>query len=245
MKNNYFFIMLMMLSQVVFSQKNDNKKMQGKITAGKALVEDVEVVNFSNATMARSNAKGEFVIYAKTGDVLILSGTNLEHKRKTITRDEFTAGTLEIVMQPKVTVLDEVVVNKDSDGFSVVKPAKVYTPAERKLRTASKPVELIQGLGISNDAILNFLSGRTKTLKKGVQVEKEIARLEKIDNYFDESYYTESLDIPKDYVNGFKYYIVGDEEFAKAMDGNNKIAMEASIIKLAEKYKALLADEKK
>lgn len=244
MKNNYFFIILMMLSQVVFSQKNDNKKMYGKITAGKALVDDVEVVNFSNATMARSNAKGEFVIYAKTGDVLILSGANLEHKRKTITRDEFNAGTLQIAMQPKITELDEVVVDKN-DAFSVVKPEKVYTPAERKLRTASKPVELIQGLGISNDAILNFFSGKTKTLKKGVQVEKEIARLEKIDSYFDESYFTENLEIPKDYVNGFKYYIVGDQEFAKALDGNNKMAMEASIIKLAEKYKALLADEKK
>lgn len=244
MKNNYFFIILMMLSQVVFSQKNDNKKMYGKITAGKALVDDIEVVNFSNATMARSNAKGEFVIYAKTGDVLILSGANLEHKRKTITRDEFNAGTLEIAMQPKITELDEVVVDKNEE-FSVVKPEKVYTPAERKLRTASKPVELIQGLGISNDAILNFLSGKTKTLKKGVQVEKEIARLEKIDSYFDENYFTENLEIPKDYVNGFKYYIVGDQEFAKALDGNNKLAMEASIIKLAEKYKALLADEKK
>lgn len=243
MKNNYLFI-LIMLSQVVFSQKNDNKKMYGKITANKALVEDVEVVNFSNATMARSNAKGEFVIYAKTGDVLILSGTNLEHKRKTITRDEFNAGTLEIVMQSKVTELDEVVVDKN-EAFSVVKPEKVYTPAERKLRTASKPVELIQGLGISNDALLNFFSGKTKMLKKGVQVEREIARLEKIDGYFDENYYVENLEIPKDYVNGFKYYIVGDEEFSKALDVNNKVSMEASIIKLAEKYKALLADEKK
>lgn len=234
----------MMLSQVVFSQKNDNKKLYGKITAGKASVEDIEVVNFSNATMVRTNAKGEFAIYAKANDVLILSGTNLEYKRKTVTRDEFSAGTLQITMQPKVTELQEVVVTQ-SDGYSVVKPAKVYTPAERKLRTASKPLELIQGLGISNDALLNFFSGRTKTLKKGVQVEKEIARLEKIDGYFEENYYAETLDIPKDYISGFKYYIVGDEEFSKALDTGNETAMEVSIIKLAEKYKALLADEKK
>lgn len=244
MKNNYFLILLILLSQIVFSQSKENKKIYGKITAGQVPVDDIEVVNFSNATQTRTNAKGEFYIYARTGDVLILSGANLEHKRKTITKDEFNSGNVEIVMKPEVTELQEVVVEK-SDEFSVVQGVKKYTPAERKLRTASKPVGLIQGLGISNDAILNFLSGRTKTLKKGVQVEREIARLEKLDNFFDEAYYTESLDIPKDYVNGFKYYIVGDEEFSKALDQNNKTALEVSIIKLAEKYRGLLADEKK
>lgn len=244
MKNNYFFLILILLSQVVFSQSKENKKMYGKITAGQASVEDIEVINFSNATQTRTNSKGEFYIYARASDVLILSGTNLEHKRKTITKDEFNAGTVQIVMKPVVTELQEVVVEK-GDEYSVVTGAKKYTPAERKLRTASKPVEMIQGLGISNDAILNFLSGRTKMLKKGVQVEREIARLEKLDNYFDEAYYTESLGIPKDYINGFKYYIVGDENFAKALDQNNEAELEASIIKLAEKYKGLLADEKK
>lgn len=244
MKNNYFFLILILLSQAVFSQTKENKKIYGKITAGQVPVEDIEVINFSNATQTRTNAKGEFYIYARVSDVLILSGANLEHKRKTITKDEFNTATVEIVMKPIVTELQEVVVEKN-DGISVVSGAKKYTPAERKLRTASKPIELIQGLGISNDAILNFFSGRTKMLKKGVQVEKEIARLEKLDDYFDETYYLESLDIPKDYVNGFKYYIVSDEEFSKALDQNNKTALEVSIIKLAEKYKGLLADEKK
>lgn len=245
MKNNCFFlILILLLSQVAFSQSKENKKMYGKVTAGQASVDDVEVINFSNATQTRTNSKGEFYIYARVGDVLILSETNLEHKRKTISRDEFNAGTIEIVMKPVVTELQEVVVEK-GDEFSVVTGAKKYTPAERKLRTASKPVELIQGLGISNDAILNFLSGRTKMLKKGVQVEREIARLGKLDNYFDEAYYTESLGIPKDYISGFKYYIVGDENFTKALDQNNETELEVSIIKLAEKYKGMLADEKK
>ncbi len=244
MKNNYLFLILILLSQVVFSQSKENKKIYGKITVGQAPAEDVEVINFSNATQTRTNSKGEFYIYARVSDVLILSGANLEHKRKNITKEEFNAATVEIVMKPEVTELKEVVVEKD-DEFSVVSGAKKYTPAERKLRTASKPIEQIQGLGISNDAILNFLSGRTRMLKKGVQVEREIARLEKLDNYFDEAYYTESLDIPKDYVNGFKYYIVADEEFSKALDQNNKTALEVSIIKLAEKYRGLLADEKK
>ncbi|WP_447635087.1 hypothetical protein [Flavobacterium microcysteis] len=244
MKNNSLFLILILLSQVVFSQSKENKKMYGKITAGQASVEDIEVINFSNATQTRTNSKGEFYIYARASDVLILSGTNLEHKRKTITKDEFNTGTVLIVMKPVVTELQEVVVEK-GDEYSVVTGAKKYTPAERKLRTASKPVELIQGLGISNDAILNFLSGKTKMLKKSVQVEREIARLEKLDNYFDEVYYTEKLDIPKDYINGFKYYIVGDENFNKALDQNNKTELEVSIIKLAEKYKGLLADDKK
>ncbi|TPD65610.1 hypothetical protein [Flavobacterium microcysteis] len=244
MKNNYFFLILILISQVAFSQSKENKKIFGKITAGQASVDDIEVINFSNATQTRTNSKGEFYIYARVSDVLILSGNNLEHKRKTISRDEFNAATVEIVMKPIVTELQEVVVEK-GDEYSVVTGAKKYTPAERKLRTASKPVELIQGLGISNDAILNFLSGKTKMLKKSVQVEREIARLEKLDNYFDEIYYTEKLDIPKDYINGFKYYIVGDENFSKALDQNNETELEVFIIKLAEKYKGLLADEKK
>ena len=62
MKNNYFLILLILLSQIVFSQSKENKKIYGKITAGQVPVDDIEVVNFSNATQTRTNAKGEFYI---------------------------------------------------------------------------------------------------------------------------------------------------------------------------------------
>lgn len=233
---------------MAFSQAKDYKKIHGKITAGKASVEGVEVVNFSNGTMTNANSKGEFDILARPSDVLMFSSPNLEYKRKTLNKDEFTAGTVQIVMEPKVTELDEVVVEKSDNlnetQFSVAKPTKVYTQAERKLRTAAKPLDQIQGLGISNDAILNLLSGRTKMLKKEVQVEREVKMMEKLDDLYEDNYYIESLNIQKDYIKGFKYFIVSDAAFAKALNENNNLQIKGTMIALAEKYNKMLADEK-
>lgn len=247
MKNNYLFLILTLISQFAFSQTQE-KKIHGKITAGKNSVDAIEIMNFSNGTMASTNSEGHFYIWAKPNDVLIFSNTNFEYKRKKVTTQEFDSGEIKVEMTPKVTQLDEVLVNKNDNlnasDLGISSATKVYTPAERKLRTASKPIELIQGLGFSNDALFNALSGRTSMLKKGVQVEKKEAAMEKLDDLFDDNYFVDNLGIPKEHVKGFKFYIVNDASLVQAVEANNKVAVEAKLIGFAEEYIQILADEK-
>lgn len=244
MKNN-FFLFLLFIFQLSFSQAND-KLMTGKINTLQVVPEGVEVINMRTSKMTTSNATGEFSLYAKSGDVLVFSSRNFEYMKKTITRGEFTDGKFTVAMIPKITQLDEVEVNKDDKlvRSALWDNAKEYTPAERRLSTAATPGRLNQGLEISNDAIINAISGKSKRLRKEVAVEKKEALLEQIDDAYPDEYYIESLGIEKDYVAGFKYFIVEDAAFQKTLETRNKALRDTAIIELAQEYKQLLANEK-
>jgi hypothetical protein len=147
-------------------------------------------------------------------------------------------------MTAKITELEEVIVNKHPEINAVSlgispKGIKQYTPAERKLATASSAKLNPQGL----DPLINAISGRTKMLKKELEVEKKERLLAYIGALFDDEYYGETLKIPAKYIKGFQYYCVEEEEFAKSLRSKNKAMIKLLIVPLAEKYNKIIADE--
>ena len=81
-------------------------------------------------------------------------------------------------------------------------------------------------------------------MKKEVAVEKKEAALIRIEELFDDEYFTDQLKIQKDYVDGFKYYVVNDEEFLNTLKSENKRALDKIFFHLAAEYKEVLAGEK-
>lgn len=243
MKNNYLLIVLLLVSTFSFSQSKE-KLIKGRITAGPVTVENVEVINIANQRMVVTNDKGEFEIWAKTNDLLLFSNSNYEDFRKRLWESEYNAGKIEIKIIPIVTQLEEVVVTQTDEIGNEYKAAKQYTPAERKLATGATPVRMIQGIGISNDAIINAISGKTKMMKKEIAVEKKEAALVRIDELFEDNYFIDQLKIDKDYVDGFKYYVVNDQEFLNTLKTENKRALDKIFFHLAAEYKGVLAREK-
>lgn len=147
-------------------------------------------------------------------------------------------------MTAKITELEEVIVNKHPEINAVSlgispKGIKQYTPAERKLATASSAKLNPQGL----DPLINAISGRTKMLKKELEVEKKERLLAYIGALFDDEYYTQTLKIPANYIKGFQYYCVEEEEFAKSLRSKNKAMIKLLIVPLAEKYNKIITDE--
>lgn len=243
MKNNYLLIVLFLVSTFSFSQTKE-KLIKGRIISGPVTVENVEVINVANQRMVITNSKGEFEIWAKTNDLLLFSNSNYEDSRKRLWEEEYNSGKIEIKIVPIVTELEEVVVTQTDEIGNEYKAAKQYTPAERKLVTGATPIRQIQGIGISNDAIINAISGKTKMMKKQVSVEKKEMALIRIDEMYDDSYFTDQLKIEKDYVDGFKYYVVNDEEFLETLKTENKRALDKIFFNLSAEYKEVLAGEK-
>ena len=239
MKNNYLALLLLFISQFAFSQAQD-KLLTGKITTLQSTASGVEIINMRTQKVVKSDAKGQFKMYAKSRDVLVFSSQNFEDGKKTITAEEFKDGNFSIAMIPKVTQLEEVVVDKE---MQVGKNVKDYTPAERRLKAGTRPATLNQGLEINNDAIINAISGKSKQLKKELAVEKKQGYLEKLDDFSDE-YYVNDLGIPADYVEGFKYYIIYDEPLTTLLNANDKAGLESQMLVLADEFKKVLADGK-
>lgn len=236
-KNKIRYLLVFLLFPVLIWAQDAT--LRGKVMLDSLSAENINVLNSRTQLATVTNAKGEFSIAVKLGDLLIFSSFNVETRRKYIRPEDLKGELLLIKMQPSVTELEEVKVN-DNGGISaqsvgIPGATRHYTPAERKVRTAT--TGLI-------DPLFNKLSGRTKMLKKQVLVEKNERLLNKLDGLYEEKYYTQELKIPEDYIGGFQYYIVEDPDFARALEEKNKTLTMFYVKKLAVDYIDLINQEK-
>ncbi len=238
---------------MTFGQTTGEKTIHGKIIVESGQVAGVTIINLVNEKNTFSDNNGEFYITAKADDLLVFSSVNLEYHRRIIEETDLKSEIIIIKMASKVTQLEEVIVNKHPEINAVAlgispRGIKKYTPAERRLKTAGdfKPIQLLGILGgsLPVDPILNAISGRTSMLKKELEVEKKERSLVVLSSLFENSYFSETLKIPADYIKGFQYYCIEDKAFAKALATKNKTKIEFAIVPLAAKFNSLISDEK-
>ncbi len=226
---------MLFITQLFFGQNANEKLIHGKIVADSIALEGIEVVNLVNEKATVTNTNGEFFILAKADDLLFISGKNVEIKRKTIEEEDLKLPIIVIQMVSKAIEIEEVTVEKKSDGISIIPGVKKLTPAQRKLYTAQSGIL---------DMPLNWMSGRTAMLKKELVVEGKERLLAKIAVLYEEQFYVEKLNIPADYIKDFQYYLIDDKPFVAAMKAKNKDMMKFLIGKLAASYNQLMTDEK-
>ena len=228
---NWFVVLLLFMTFCTWSQTSNEKILHGKIVADSASVAGIDVVNLGNEKVTVTNNKGEFYILGKADDILVFSAMTLEMKRMLVDEDDLKSETITITMTPKINELNEVIVKKNTaEGTSIFYVKKHYTPAERKLFTATSGLL---------DAPLNWLSGRTEMLKKEIIVERKERMLNKLGVLYEDKYYTQTLKIPEIYIDDFQRYIIEDKEFAAALKVKNRTMMLFLISKLAVNYNAI------
>ena len=234
--NRLFFIIVLLLSLPVLSQ--ERKSFLGKVVSGEMVIEDVFVINKSTGEETKTNSKGEFLILAKNGDNLVVYGTKTDVR-------EFAINDLSFKEQPYVVSVDikgyelqEVVVEGStitSESLGLVpKNQKQYTPAERKVFTATE----------GTDAIFNAISGRTKMLKKAAETEKKEGVMETLNGMYTDTEIVEQFNIPSDYVRAFIFYAAEDKGITKALKGKNDSLVKLLLIDLAKKYLVAIKDVK-
>ena len=229
--NKWVVLLLFFGTFSLWSQDRNEKLLQGIIVADDALLLGIDVVNLGNEKVTVTNSKGEFSILAKADDILVFSSKSLEMRRVLIDEDDLNSGTITVNMYPKINELNEVIVKKNSiEGVSIIPGQKQYTPAERKLHTATSGLL---------DAPISWMSGRTAMLKKEVVVERKERLLDKIGILYEDKYYIETLKIPEIYIDDFQRYIIEDKEFTAALKVKNRTMMLFLISKLAVNYNAI------
>ena len=215
----------------LWSQDRNEKLLQGIIATDDELLSGIDVVNLGNEKVTVTNSKGEFFILAKADDILVFSSKSLEMRRLLIDEDDLKSGTITVNMYPKINELDEVIVKKNAaEGVSIIPGQKQYTPAERKLHTATSGLL---------DAPISWMSGRTAMLKKEIVVERKERLLDKIGILYEDKYYIETLKVPEIYIDDFQRYIIEDKEFTAALKVKNRTMMLFLISKLAVNYNAI------
>ncbi len=250
-----FFFLFVFIQSVGFCQSTELTFLRGKIICPIKELGEVNIFNLRSETATNSNEIGNYSLFVKVGDTLEFKSLQIETQKIVIREADLTKSILVTNLVPKTIDLAEVEI-KDNSNINAVslrildKPAKKYTPAERRLKTASDmdftpSVGLMSGGSFGVDPIINAITGRTAMLKKEVEVERKERLIVKIENQFKSNYFTKKLKIPEEYVKGFLYYIVDDAKLITYINEKNKGMSKFRMSELATEYLTLLkADEK-
>jgi hypothetical protein len=112
MKQIILFI-LMLFTLSIAAQVKPRQLVKGKIIANQN-IENVTIYNTTSQKGAISNIDGEFSIYAKTQDTLIIESLVLQTKKIIMKDSDFEMVTLNIKLEEKLNELEEVVVSNNS-----------------------------------------------------------------------------------------------------------------------------------
>lgn len=233
---------LLLFSFSLWSQAE--KEIAGFISVPNATPGGVRILNLVNQRETVSDDKGGFRIPAKPDDVLLFSAPHLDLMRHIVEDNEYEKGVLTLKMTAKTNQLEEVEVNTypniNATSLGILeKPAKSYTPAERRLRSTRhvfiSPVKG-GGMGFSFDPVLNYLTGRTHRLKNELEVEKYPRALKRMQEWYDAAYYDSKFGITAEESGPFEYFCIEDEEFRESVIAGKRHDADLRIVFLATAF---------
>ena len=228
--------------------------LKGKVISDASSLDEIHVINLTNEKSTVTEKGGFFSILAKVTDTLMFSGMQIKGMQIVLKQSDFSENLFFMRLKQQITMLDEVYIKDYSEinAFSLgIIPfgTKSYTPAQRRLRTATAPFLDLNAGGMAGgsvgvDPIINWLSGRTAMLKKELAVEKKERLQVKIDNLYKEDFFVKTLKIPVEYIKGFQIYVNDDQRLIDSIKSKNKTMTTFLLGELAEKYKQITFPKK-
>lgn len=236
----------------IFAQQLTRTQLNGKVSADLIALENIHVINKATKELSTTNQQGIFKIQAKANDTLLFSCSQFLELKICVTQNDLEQNIFTVQLDQEINQLKEVIVQSNINAVSlgiIPKGQKSYTAAERKLYTAthlnaSANVGSMMGGSISADPLLNWISGRTKMLKKNLAVEKKELYLRRIEYLFSDDYFINTLKIPVNYIKGFEYYLVENQDFVKILESNNTALSAFFMGDLAIKYQEIIASNR-
>lgn len=230
---------LTFFSQFSFAQTDTLIK--GKISVDTNDNDGVTIVNLSKKTSTVSFNGGFFKIKANTNDTLFFSSINMYAKKVIISQRDLKSELLLVKMEIQQKMIKEIMItnnnNITAESLGLVPYGqKKYTTAERRLKTATDFAGLDQGITLSVDAVINMLSGRTKQLKRELEIERKEILQDKITRSFERETITKKYKIPDENIDGFLFYLADEPKIMEAVKLKNKDLIHFYLSELATEY---------
>lgn len=213
------FILFTIITTTILSQ-NNQKIISGRIYLDSIPVQDVHIINKKLDIGTVSNEKGKFEILASKNDILIISHLNIEFKEQMITAKNISTKKINIYLNSKNYMLDEVVLEKRKGIFEIDKDilphnAPIVNAKTLKLPYANskkpdkdKTIEIESGLSVSVVGLINALNENTKRKKLLRKLKIEDKNIKKIRQYFTDGFFIQQLNIKKESINPFIEYCI-------------------------------------
>ena len=250
---------ILLCSTVVNSQKP--REIKGRLLNANQDIGLVTVLNANTSKGTVTTNDGVFYIDATVGDTLMVNALQFTAGQFTITQKIYDAAFIEIVMTPALNELEEVQLShsklsgnldEDVEEVELVARPKVLggkiTPIAveyRRLHTAtSRPSDQVGRqnlrLDVSLDGIINKITGKTKRLKKAIEIMEYQKKVDQVRNYYADAVFVSSLQIPQEYIDDFTFWVLKDEEQTAKISLDNKLSTLEYLLSRRKEYKRLL-----
>ncbi|AWH74364.1 hypothetical protein DCS32_09395 [Dokdonia sp. Dokd-P16] len=254
-----FFALMFVCSTVLNGQ--ESREITGRLLNVNDDVAQVTVVNLTRKKGTITSVNGTFKIKVREGDILMIKALQFKTEQLTVTNKIYDSGFIEVFMTPDVSELETVQLSNNGLSGNIKKDAKevklVVRPKAlgakrepiaveyRRLHTAtSRPPDQVGRqnlrLDVSLDGILNKISGKTKRLKKAVEIMEYQKKVDQLRSYYADAVFTSSLRIPEEYIDDFTFWVLKDEEQLRDVDLKNKLSTLEYLLSMQKEYKSLL-----
>ena len=227
------FLLTFLLLQAFFVHAQERTQITGLVQHENIPLENVHVKNISSGKFSVSNFSGEFLLSLQQGDTLVLSHVGMNDLIRFTKAEDLQQKVMIFNMTESSSELREVVVDETSEINAVslgIIPKKIekLSDNERRLRAAGdfKPKHLlgILGGGVSFDAILNAINGRTKKLKRNVEVEKQQRNIAFLEIHFID-YMKREMKLNEQEAQMLIGFLIEDEELINVIDSGIEARM--------------------
>ena len=217
------FVLLMITMQSVGAQQT--KTVTGNVVNEALDGVEVTIVNIGLGVGTVTDINGIFTIPVRMGDTLNVSAISYATKKIKISKDHLIKGTISIELNTKITELAEVLISDSDltgdlqkDMAAIALKKTTITASELGLPENARPTMTAEerryysataGAGPVG-MLINAITGRTKMLKKHLEISKLQAKIERNRDKFTTSFYVESLGIPESLIEDFVYYVLED-----------------------------------
>jgi hypothetical protein len=230
------FFLLFILASISLTAQERNP-LNGKVTSEYDDLEGIYVINRTADLSTITTRGGYFTINAAAKDTIIFSSVQFVARELIVEEPHLKEELLFVSLETLTRELDELIIvdyrhiNAESLGL-VPRGQKQYTPAEKKVFTATNGV----------DGLFNALSGRTAMLKKAAETAKKEELMDKINYIYTEEDIITKFHIPKEYVKGFVFFIVEDSNFARAIRDKNDTMAKFLMSGLSVRYLEIIKE---
>lgn len=223
-------VLILLLSCIHHSYGQSFVPVRGIITLNDVPLEGAHIANLSSQENSTSDSNGSFRIDVYVGTILLISHIGAEDKYVVIYDETLEEDPFIVQMQEKTNSLDEVVLEEGQrvtvQSVGIVQGEQyIPTTNERRLQTAGdfKAKDLLKIItqgALPITPILNAINGRTKRLKRYIEIDGEISIFESL-YYYDAQFLEDRFGMSDEDIIRFLDSLVDHPEVSEIIRTDN------------------------
>ena len=228
---------IFLLSGLIFTSVGFSQELiQGKLLLKDYSTAKFSVYNKSTDETVETDSRGIFKMIMKANDTLVFFHKDIVFDELVVPKHVIEAKALRYFLSKEGVSLDELVIDR-TPMFNF--GSKKLSKTEKMERGNLIEPVFNNSTGVTLDGVFNRLSGRNNIIKKTVSFEIEDAKFKSFKQVYTDQILIDEYEIPKDYVNSFVYYLVGQDDYNKdaiALTEDFRIYLIATIEKFKKEY---------